>query len=91
MRLCAYIFDSCPIVTIEGIRQAVHDVSQIISYAKENYMKVIIGGFSLGGHVTAFLGTCDDRVDLYVMGQAGAGLPESLRYLPVCLIKYSQR
>ncbi|GMQ63599.1 alpha/beta hydrolase family protein [Vallitalea maricola] len=87
----AYIFDSCPIVTIEGIRQSVNDVSQVISYAKQNYTKVIVGGFSLGGHVTSFLGTCDDRADLYIMGQAGAKLPETLNYLSVCPGLYAKK
>ncbi|SCY72970.1 alpha/beta hydrolase family protein [Alkaliphilus peptidifermentans] len=80
----AYIFDSYPIVTIEGFRQGVHDVSQVISYAKENYEKVIVAGFSLGGHIISFLGTCDNRADLYCMGQAGARMPETLKYLTVC-------
>jgi hypothetical protein len=80
----AYIFDSCPIVTIEAVRQAVHDVSQLISFAKGKYENVIVGGFSLGGHIASFLGTCDDRADLYVMGQAGAKFPETLNYLTVC-------
>ncbi|QUI21809.1 alpha/beta hydrolase family protein [Vallitalea pronyensis] len=80
----AYLFDSCPIVTIEGMRQAVDDVSQILSYGQTIYSKVMVGGFSLGGHVTSFLGTCDNRADLYIMGQAGAKLPQSLKELPVC-------
>ncbi|MBM7540746.1 alpha/beta hydrolase family protein [Amphibacillus cookii] len=80
----AYIFDSYPIVTIEGFRQGVHDVSQVISYAKENYEKIIVAGFSLGGLMISFLGTCDNRADLYCMGQAGARLPETLNYLTVC-------
>ncbi|MPW27212.1 hypothetical protein GC105_15695 [Alkalibaculum sp. M08DMB] len=79
-----YIFDSCPLVTIDGFSQGVHDVSQVISYAKKHYKKVIVGGFSLGGLITSFLGTCDDRADLYIMGQAGASLPETLEHLHVC-------
>ena len=89
----AFLFDSCPITTIEGTRQAVYDVSQVIAYAKERYKKVVVGGFSLGGHIAAFLGTCDDRPDLYIMGQAGAALPESLKHLLVCpgIIQKSKR
>lgn len=80
----AYLFDSHPVVTIEGLRQAVHDISQIISYAKEHYERIIVAGFSLGGHVVSYLGTADNRADLYVMGQAGASLGESLKHLTVC-------
>jgi len=80
----AYIFDSHPVVSIEGVRQAVHDVSQVISYAKDHYDTVIVGGFSLGGHIVSYLGTCDNRADLYIMGQAGANFPETLFNLTVC-------
>ncbi|SDZ26473.1 hypothetical protein SAMN05421736_108169 [Evansella caseinilytica] len=80
----AYIFDSYPVVTIEGFRQAVNDVSQVLSYAREKYKKVIVGGFSLGGYVTSFLGTCDNRGDLYIVGQAGDRLPYTLKNLTVC-------
>lgn len=86
----AYIFDSYPIVTIEGFRQAVNDVSQVLSYAREKYKKVIVGGFSLGGYVTSFLGTCDNRGDLYVIGQAGDRLPYTLKNLTVCPGLYSK-
>lgn len=80
----AYVLDSYPIVTIESFRQAVNDVSQVLSYAKEKYIKVIVAGFSLGGFVTSFLGTCDDRADLYVVGQAGAHIPKTLKDLSIC-------
>jgi len=87
----AYIFDSNPIVTIEGFRQAVNDISQILSYAREKYERVIIGGFSLGGFVTSLLGTCDDRADLYIIGQAGAHLPRTLKNLRVCPGLYAKK
>ena len=80
----AYVLDSYPVVTIESFRQAVNDVSQVLSYAKEKYKKVIVAGFSLGGFVTSFLGTCDDRADLYIVGQAGAHIPNTLKNLSIC-------
>lgn len=80
----AYTFDSYPVVTIEALRQGVHDVSQVISYAKEDYERVMVAGFSLGGHIVSYLATCDNRADLYCMGQTGANLPQTLRYLTIC-------
>lgn len=79
-----YLFDSSPLVTIEGIRQAVDDVSQVLSYVKERDKKVMVGGFSLGGFITSFLGTCDARADAYIIGQAGARLPRTLKELTIC-------
>lgn len=79
-----YLFDSSPLVTIEGIRHAVHDVSQVLSYVKERDKKVMVGGFSLGGFITSFLGMCDARADLYIIGQAGARLPRTLKELTIC-------
>lgn len=66
------------------MRQAVYDLSQIISYAKDHYDSILVAGFSLGGHVVSYLGTADNRADLYVMGQAGASFGESLKHLTVC-------
>jgi hypothetical protein len=80
----AYFLDSYPIVTIESFRQAVNDVSQVLSYAKEKYKNVIVAGFSLGGFVVSFLGTCDDRADLYIIGQAGVHIPKTLINLSIC-------
>ncbi|QOR35100.1 hypothetical protein IMX26_16830 [Clostridium sp. 'deep sea'] len=80
----AYTFDSCPLCSIEAIRQAVHDISQLISIIKNKHKKIIVGGFSLGGYVTSLLATCDNRADLYIVGQADSDLPTCMNDTPVC-------
>ena len=80
----AYVFDSCPICTIESLRQAVHDVSQLISTIKNSHKSLMVAGFSLGGYVTSMLATCDNRADLYVIGQADSDLPTCMNNTTVC-------
>jgi len=62
-------------------------VSQVVTAVRESYDSVAVMGVSLGGHVSAYLATCDERPDAFVLCQAGMEHPSlefMLRLVP-CL------
>ncbi len=80
----SYFFDSFPLFTIEAIRQSVSEISQFITTYKNLYKKIVLSGFSLGGHIVSYLATCDDRADLYICGYSGTQLDDTIENLELC-------
>ncbi len=85
----AFFFDNSPMGVVEAMRQAVSDASQLVATLRSAYDAVAVMGVSLGGHVTAYLATCDDRPDAFVACQAGMEHPvlEVLLRLAPCLAR----